>query len=140
MQENLDKRSERSKTTKLWVDCLIKHVLIMMAFVRAVREGDWHLYAVEKMLPYFFASSHVNYARYGLCYLRSMQRLPRELPKSFLAGEHVMRHQDRLWNGIWSDHFIESTYTCGMGMDLMVLSVLPLMKTPLLSGPCHTAY
>ena len=26
-----------------------------------------------------------------------------------MAGEHVMHHTDGLWNGIWSDLFIEST-------------------------------
>ena len=59
-------RASRSRTSKLWVDNLIKPVLIMMQFVRAEREGDWplHLSAVSAMIPYFFASSHFNYARY----------------------------------------------------------------------------
>ena len=84
----------------------------MMKFVRAEREGDWplHLWAVEDMLPYFFASSHVNYARYGLYYLQSMQHLHPTLLKKFMAGEHVMHHQSGFWNGIWSDLFIETTY------------------------------
>jgi len=53
----LDLKSQQSSTTKLWVDCLIKPVLIMMKFVRAERERDWplHLCAVEDMLPYIFA-------------------------------------------------------------------------------------
>ena len=39
----------------------------------AEREGDWllHLATFKKMLPYYFAAGHVNYARYGLYYLRS---------------------------------------------------------------------
>ena len=61
-------------------------------------------------MPYFFASAHFNYARYGLLYLRSMQHLHPTLLKRFMAGEHVMHHTDGLWNGIWSDLFIESTY------------------------------
>ena len=105
-------KSNESKTARLWFKCLIKPVFIMMIFVRAEREGDWplHLFAVEKMLPYFFASGHVNYACYGLYYLRSMQRLHPDIMKKFMAGEHVMHHQDGLWNGVWSDLFIESTY------------------------------
>ena len=108
----LDAACQRSRTTKLWIDCLVKLVLIIMTFVRAEREADWplHLLAAEKMLPYFFAASHVNYARYGLYYLRSMQRLPPTVLERFMAGEHVIRHQDGLWNGIWSDLFIETTY------------------------------
>ena len=83
-----------------------------MKFVRAEREGDWplHLCAVEDMLTYFFTSGHVNYARYGLYYLQSIQQLPSMLLKKFMAGEHVMRHQSGLWNAIWSDLFIETMY------------------------------
>ena len=36
---------------------------------------------------------------YGLYYLRSMGELP-----VFLDGNHGMRHQPGLWNGIWSDN------------------------------------
>ena len=71
----LDHAPSTSNTPKLWVDCFIKPVFIMMLYVRAEREGDWplHLVAVKQMLPYFFVSSHVNYAPYGLYYLRSIQ-------------------------------------------------------------------
>ena len=50
----------------------------MMVYVRAEREADWplHILAVKLMLPYFFAAGHVNYTRYGLYYLRSMEMLP----------------------------------------------------------------
>ena len=115
-RDNIDKildcKSGSSRTTKQWVDCLIKPVMIAMLFVCAERESDrpLHMLAVEKMLPYFFASGHVNYARYGLYYLRSMQRLHPKVLKKFVQGEHVMHHQDGLWNGIWSDLFIETTY------------------------------
>ena len=60
----LDSRSEQSRTSKVWVDNLIKPVLIMMMFVRAEREADWplHLEAVRQMIPYFFSAGHFNYA------------------------------------------------------------------------------
>ena len=59
---SLDHAASTSNTSKLWVDCFIKPVFIMM-YVGAEREGDWplHLVAVKQMLPYFFASSHLNY-------------------------------------------------------------------------------
>ena len=62
---------KQSKTAKLWVDCFIRPTLIMMAFIRAERESDWplHLWALSQMMPFFFASGHVNYTRYGLYYL-----------------------------------------------------------------------
>lgn len=61
----LEERSLQSRTTKLWVDNLIKPVLIMMLFVRAEREADWplHLLATKMMMPYFFSAGHFNYAR-----------------------------------------------------------------------------
>ena len=39
--------------SKLWVENLIKSVIIMMMFVRAEREADWplHLWFVKEMMP-----------------------------------------------------------------------------------------
>ncbi len=69
----LESIAASSKTSKLWVDVLVKPVFIMMMFIRAEREGNWllHLEAFRQMLPYFFAAAHVNYARCGLQYLRA---------------------------------------------------------------------
>ena len=39
-----------------------------------------------------------------------MERLPPDILKHFLKGEHVMRHQDGIWNGIWVDMLIETTF------------------------------
>ena len=62
------------------------------------------------MMPYFFAAGDFNYARYGLCYINSMEKLPKDTLESFLKGEHVMRHKRGAWNSIWSDTMIETTY------------------------------
>ena len=40
LTDYLEAQSAKSKTTKLWVDCLIKPVLIWCAFLRASREND----------------------------------------------------------------------------------------------------
>ena len=108
----LDHAASASNTSKLWVDCFIKPVFIMMMHIEAKREGDWplHLVAVKQMLPYFFASSHMNYTRYGLYYLRSMECLGQEELSKFMKGEHVMHQVPGLWNSIWSDMFIETTF------------------------------
>ena len=108
----LETEASKSQTTKLWVDVLIKPVLLNMMSVRAEREGDWplHMATYKQMLPYFFAAGHVNYARYGLCYLREMERLPQEVLSHFMKGGHVMHHSDALWNGIWSDMMTETTF------------------------------
>ena len=108
----LDQIVSQSRTAKLWVEVLVKPVLLMMSYIRAEREGDWllHLTTFRKMLPYYFAAGHVNYARYGLYYLRSMEKLPPHVQSHFLHGPHVMRHIHGIWNGLWSDQFIESTF------------------------------
>ena len=68
LQAILDQLSKRSRTSKLWIDCLNRPVLIILKYVRAEREGDWHLHlrCVEAMIPYFFAGGHVHYARHAL--------------------------------------------------------------------------
>ena len=112
LMANLEERAQKSKTCKLWLDCLVKPVLLMMEYVRAEREGDWllHVYCVKAMMPYFFAAGHQNYARLGLVYLRTIENLPSNILPYFQKGKHVMRHMNGLWNGIWSDMFIESTF------------------------------
>ena len=104
--------STKSKTAKLWLDCFIRPVLIMMAFIRAERESDWplHLWAISQMLPYFFAAGHVNYGRYGMYYLQSMEALPSEITELFLRGQHTMRHTPGASNATWSDMYIETTF------------------------------
>ncbi len=108
----LDTIAAKSNTSKVWIGVLIKPVFIMMSFIRAEREGDWplHLAAFRQMMPYFFAAGHVHYARYGSQYLRSMETLPPNILKHFLNGEHVMRHVPGIWNGLWSDMYIETTF------------------------------
>lgn len=112
LMQELDVRSQKSKISKHWVENLIKPVLLVLMFIRAEREAEWtlHLWAVKQMIPYFFASGHIHYARYGLLYLREMEGLHGKTLAKFLRGEHVQRHRRGLWNGIWTDMFIETTF------------------------------
>ena len=52
----------QTRIGRLWVDCLIKPVIIIHLYLRAEREGDWplHIYALKEMIPYFFAAKHFN--------------------------------------------------------------------------------
>ena len=75
----LEEKSKSSRTTKMWIDVLIKPLFLCLLFIRAEREGDsaLHLEAVKNMIPLFFAAGHVNYARWGFYYftfyLRGME-------------------------------------------------------------------
>lgn len=110
--QSLENRANRSHTCRLWIDCLVKPMFIMMAFVRAERESDWtlHMACIKEMIPYFFSAGHSNYSRAILVYLRTIERLPADLQAHLLNEGHAMRHREGLWNGIPSDMFIESTF------------------------------
>ena len=98
----LESCSSKSVLSKHWVVNFIRPVMLLLIYIRAEREEDFalHLYACCKMMPYFFPAGHTNYALYGLCYVRTMNKLPGNILDAFMKGEHVMRHQDGLWNGI----------------------------------------
>ena len=108
----LTKVAANSHTAKLWIDGFVGPMLIIFLYIRAEREGEWALYlaSVEKMLPYFFASGHHNYARYATLYYNNMLGLPEEVTKKFRKGLHVVRNAPGIFNGIWSDMSIETTY------------------------------
>ena len=39
-----------------------------------------------------------------------MEKLSQDVEEHFMKGEHVMRHQKGLWDAIWSEMFIETTF------------------------------
>ncbi|MES9884496.1 MAG: hypothetical protein ABW185_26930, partial [Sedimenticola sp.] len=102
-----------SKTSRLWIDCFIYPVVIAHMFVRAEREGNYilHMFCMTKMLPYFFAAGHWNYARYITCHLTEfLTQVDEDALATFYMGHHVCRHKDGCWNGVFSDQFGEQTY------------------------------
>eukprot|EP00745_Piridium_sociabile_P037812 TRINITY_DN68984_c0_g1_i6.p1 TRINITY_DN68984_c0_g1~~TRINITY_DN68984_c0_g1_i6.p1 ORF type:complete len:1121 (+),score=248.01 TRINITY_DN68984_c0_g1_i6:81-3443(+) len=113
LEEELQKRSLQSRTSKMWISVVIRPVLIIMLYCRSSHESDWllHLKATEMMLlPYMFAAHKYNYSRYGLYYVRSMTRLHPDILAQFCKGQQSLHHTAGLWNGQWSDMFIETTW------------------------------
>ena len=43
-------------------------------------------------------------------YIPSMEDIPDDLLPEFLKGKHVMRHNRGIWNAIWPDMSVESTF------------------------------
>ena len=39
-----------------------------------------------------------------------MEKLVSRVRQYFIQGQHVTRHMDGIWNGIWTDQFIETTF------------------------------
>ena len=71
--------------------------------MRTKRKGEFslQLHASKRMRAcFFFAGGHWNYARDSICYLRSMEKLSGDILNKFMKGEHIMRNQKRLWEGI----------------------------------------
>ena len=68
------------------------------------------MWCVAEALPLFFAANHHQYARYGVAYMHMMQRLPEPVYHAFMKGEHTIHLKDGIYNGIWNDMSIETTW------------------------------
>ena len=80
----LERAAAKNPTAKLWIDCLLKPVLIMMLYIRAEREGEFllHLGAIELMLPFSLPSV-----------ISIMLGMPHIISKSMKAlPQHVLQH------------------------------------------------
>ena len=80
-------------------------VRILLHFGRAKREGMWdlHLYAFQKMLPFFHRYDHINYARWGAVYLAQMKQLPVEVQTEFDKGNWVVKGSSPQFNQAYPD-------------------------------------
>ena len=64
---------------------------------------DLHLYAFQKMLPFFHRYDHSNYARWGVVYLAQMKQLPVEVQTEFDKGNCVVKGSSRQFNQVDPD-------------------------------------
>lgn len=91
----------------------MKMVLDMMAFVRAVRTGNWesHLTALEVFTKFFFAHDQLNYARMIPLYLAEMKSLEKSNPeiyKEFQEGNWVVnKNSHAAFCALGADHALE---------------------------------
>lgn len=114
LQEAMQRCSE-TRMGRLWVG-YIRMVQIMRNFVRAERCGHWklHIHSAQEMIPYFFASGHLHYAKSSLLYLQTMETLATrmsaiEFDRYTSGGFFTIRRSDKFWGGIWTDLTIEQT-------------------------------
>ena len=111
LMNKLSELSKKSRTTKAWVDNVIRPVLLINMFCRAAHEGDFALVSsAEMMIPLMFAASRPNYSRYGTLYVEWMHSLPYDLHKAFMKGQLFVHLMAGIFNGIWTDQFIECTW------------------------------
>ena len=112
LEDVLDELSAQSRTTKMWVNNVIKPTFLVMRFCRASHEGDWplHITTAEAMVAYMFAANKYNYSRYGLYYVRSMIWLGPEILDRFCQGQQSLHLTAGIYYGQWSDMFIETNW------------------------------
>ena len=89
-------------------------ISLLMKFLKAGRTSsfNFHLTAMQEMLPYFAASRHANYLKSGHQYLSSMAELEKSSPATYASlesGYHSVRRSERLWAGVSVDLRIEQT-------------------------------
>ena len=81
-KKDLEDIKKFGPTSSFWCS-FVEMMEILFAFQRSLKYGDWpsHLQATKKMLPYFFAYDHHNYARYLTYYWAEMIALPQTHPE-----------------------------------------------------------
>lgn len=109
----IKEKLQKHRTAKIWIQYM-DMVDLLRDFIRSERTGNWklHLETVRKMIPYFAAAGHNNYAKSAQIYLQQMVQLEHNHPdvySHFMKGNHVVRRSDRFWAGLSCDLTIEQT-------------------------------
>lgn len=121
--QNFDswKRSQEEKYPqfRFW-SITLKLEMLLLQFVRSIRSTDFSLYkeSMNKLLPWFFAMDHTNYARWLSIHLYDMLDLPRTNPtvnQYFDAGRFVITKTKRRFSSIGIDHAHEQNNKCVKG-------------------------
>lgn len=82
--------------------------LVVMIYVRAIREGNFLLYvdALTKLVPWFFALGHTHYARWIPVHLRDMVELKHTHPdvhNAFLKGKFTVKKTTHSFSAMATD-------------------------------------
>ncbi len=83
--------------------------LLLMVFVRSLREGNFQLYlsSLSSLAPWFFALDHTHYARWLPVHIHDMVTLNTRVPdvhEQFTQGKFVVRKTSRPFSAISVDH------------------------------------
>ena len=91
----------KSPTFMFW-DLILRYKTLILIFVRAHRERNFHLYVnfLEELALLFFALDHVNYARRLPVHIRDMKSLPRPIKEEFeIRGNWVISKTANTFSG-----------------------------------------
>jgi len=90
----------------------IQLVSILLAFTRAIRVGDWHLYlsSFAEMMPWFTRYDHTHYTRWGAVFLADMHQLEKnatDVHRGFLNGDFVVKESAHHFHQVPDDQAFE---------------------------------
>ena len=102
-----DERSTESVQFYFWCTTL-RLELLLMTYVRSLRESDFDLYVeiLSKLIPWFFALDHVNYARWASVHMRdmiSLEHMHPEVVEDFRNGGFTVRKSQRPFSAMAID-------------------------------------
>ena len=117
--------------------------LLLLTFVRSLREGNFHLYieALHKMAPcFFFSLDRVNYSRWLPVHIREMQALSRTHPdilRNFVEGKFVIRNSEKNFSCISIDqaHEQNNKHVKGQGGIIGLTANESALNRWIVSGP-----
>ena len=116
--------------------------LLLLTFVRSLREGNFHLYieALHKMAPWFFSLDRVNYSRWLPVHIRDMQPLSRTHPdilRSFVEGKFVIHSSEKNFSSISIDqaHGQNNKHVKGQGGIIGLTANESALNRWIVSGP-----
>ena len=87
---------KKSPTFQYW-DTILTIEIYIFVFVRAHREKNFFLFveALEKIVEFFFAFDHYNYARWVSVHIRDMSSIPSSIKQDFINNWVVSKSQHR---------------------------------------------
>lgn len=107
--DKLQDMKKNGPTAELFVQ-YFEMVTVLLQFIDAEKCGNWkqHLDCIQRMLPFFVASGHFNYAKCAYLYLQDMLKINKnfkneEYCKFNDGGLFTIRRSNKFYSGIWSD-------------------------------------
>ena len=129
----------KSPTFMFW-DLILRYETLILIFVRAHRERNFHLYVnvLEELALLFFALDNVSYARWLPVHIRDMKSLPRPIKEEFeTQGNWVISKTAHTCSGIPFDqaHEQENRKVKGSGGCIGLTENPVAFRRWMLSGP-----
>jgi hypothetical protein len=121
LHNELNSLTRNGPTTSLWIQ-YFHMISLTKEFIEAERSGNWesHLCSVQKMVPFFHASGHLQYAKCAHLYHQDMRTIPTAYlyhAQEFTQSSYftvATRRSDSPGSGNWTDMTIEQVLMHGM--------------------------